>query len=475
MAASYDGIAVLDRTGLFLDVNAAWARMTGIARETWLGRDIETMQRMPGVPRQSATRQALATKRPASTLVNVRGGELVLITASPHVAPDAAVAYVILNMRNITQLNALKYLLERERGATRLAGLREDRRGKLTTQLQEAGLGEFVFESPVMEELLATVAEVASYDSTVLLYGETGTGKGLLARLLHHLSNRAEKPFVEVNCGALPETLVESELFGHEPGAFTGALAKGKRGVFEQANGGTIFLDEVGEIPLASQAKLLKVLDDKEVRPLGGGAVRKLDLRVVCATNRDLHALVAAGKFREDLLYRIEVVPLTLPSLRDRPEDMKAMLYAFLDHFNRKLGRNKVVSLEVVAALLRYPLPGNVRELRNLVERLVMTSSGPEIGVESLPPAIRALASGPEAIAARDALVEESLTGAVDYRARLERLERQMLSHFSRTSRSTYEIARRTGLTQSAVVRKLKKYGFSAAGSRDGDGEVRDG
>jgi transcriptional regulator with PAS, ATPase and Fis domain len=312
-----------------------------------------------------------------------------------------------------------------------------------------------------MEELLATVSEIAAYDSTVLLYGETGTGKGFVARLLHHLSSRAAKPFVEVNCGALPETLVESELFGHEAGAFTGSLNKGKRGYFELANGGTIFLDEIGEIPLASQAKLLKVLDDKEVRPLGGGGVRKLDLRIVCATNRDLHALVAAGKFREDLLYRIEVVPLTLPSLRERPDDLKALLYAFLDHYNRKLGRNKVVSLEVVAALTRYPLPGNVRELRNLVERMVTTSPGAEIGVESLPPQIRALASGPEAIAARDALVEESLSGAVDYRARLERVERQMLSHFARSCRSTYEIARRTGLTQSAVVRKLKKYGIT--------------
>jgi transcriptional regulator with PAS, ATPase and Fis domain len=395
--------------------------------------------------------------------VHVRGGELVLITASPHVGADGVVEYVILSMRNITQLNALKFLLERDRGAARLARLRDDRKSELSARLAEAGLGEFIFESPLMEELLATVAEIAAYDSTVLLYGETGTGKGFVARLLHHLSSRCAKPFVEVNCGALPETLVESELFGHEAGAFTGSLSKGKRGYFELANGGTIFLDEIGEIPLASQAKLLKVLDDKEVRPLGGGAVRKLDLRIVCATNRDLHALVAAGKFREDLLYRIEVVPLTLPSLRERPDDLKALLYAFLDHYNRKLGRNKVVSLEVVAALTRYPLPGNVRELRNLVERMVTTSPGAEIGVESLPPQIRALASGPEAIAARDALVEESLSGAVDYRARLERVERQMLSHFARSCRSTYEIARRTGLTQSAVVRKLKKYGFSTA------------
>ena len=270
-----------------------------------------------------------------------------------------------------------------------------------------------------------------------------------------------------MNCGALPESLVESELFGHEPGAFTGSLRTGKKGQFELANGGTIFLDEIGELPLPSQAKLLQVLDEKEVRPLGGTSPRRLDVRVICATNRNLHDLVAQGRFREDLLYRIEVIPLHIPPLRERPEDKKGLLYAFLDLFNKKHGRNKVFSLEAVAALTSYGFPGNVRELRNLVERVVMTTRGEEIGVEDLPAPIQALATGPAAIAARNAIVEESLAEVVDYRARVEKLERQMLHHFARSCRSTYEIARRTGLTQSAVVRKLKKYGLVVGDSTD--------
>jgi PAS domain S-box-containing protein len=467
-ASSYDGIAVLDRDGVFLEVNAAYERMTGIARDKWVGRRIEEMQKLPDVPKQSATLQALAGKGPATTLVNIRGGELVMITASPHFGPDGEVRNVILNMRNITQLNALKYQLERERGSAKLADLEKGRRRWLESRLAAAQMDDLLVASPVMEDLLSTAAEVADFDSTVLLDGETGTGKGMLARFLHKLSSRAAKPFVEVNCGALPESLVESELFGHEAGAFTGSLRTGKKGQFELANGGTIFLDEIGELPLPSQAKLLKVLDDKEIRPLGGTSSKRLDLRVICATNRNLHEFVAQGRFREDLLYRIEVIPLHIPPLRERPEDKKALLYAFLDFFNKKMKRDKVFSLEAVAAISSYDFPGNVRELRNLVERAVMTTRGEEIGVEALPPAIQALAQGPAAIAARDAIVEESLAEVVDYRARVEKLERQMLHHFARSCRSTYEIARRTGLTQSAVVRKLKKYGLSVGGDDEG-------
>jgi PAS domain S-box-containing protein len=468
-AASYDGIAILDPNGVYLEVNPAYERMTGIPRDQWIGRRIEEMQKLPDVPRQSATLRALSGNRPASTLVNVRGGELVLITASPHYGPDGTVKNVIQNMRNITQLNILKYQLERERGSAKLADLEKARRSWLRSRLAETDLAELVFASPVMDDLLSTAAEIADFDSTVLLDGETGTGKGMLARFLHRLSRRAPKPFVEVNCGALPESLVESELFGHEAGAFTGSLRTGKKGQFELANGGTIFLDEIGELPLASQAKLLKVLDDKEIRPLGGSSSRRLDVRVICATNRDLHELVAAGRFREDLLYRIEVIPLHLPPLRERADDKKALLYAFLDHYNRKSGRDKVISLEAVAALASYDFPGNVRELRNLVERLVMTTRTEEIGVEHLPAPIQALASGPGAAAAREALVEESLAEVVDYRARVEKLERQMLHHFARSCRSTYEIARQTGLTQSAVVRKLKKYGITLLRAGSGD------
>src|ERR1700736_3756991 len=463
--SSYDGIAVLDGEGIYLEVNTAYERMTGISRERWIGRRVEEMQRLPYVPKQSATLQVLSTKRPATTLVNTRGGELVMITASPHFGSDGAMRNGLQNMRNITQLNILKSPLEKARGSATLLDLRKARRRWLESQLTAAAIDELVVASPVMENLLATAAEIADFDSTVLIDGETGPGKGMTARFLHRLARRAGKPFVEVNCGALPENLVESELFGHEAGAFTGSLRTGKKGQFELPNGGPILLEEIGELSVASQAKLLKVLDGKEIRPLGGTSARQLDVRVICATNRNLRELVAKREFREDLLYRIEVILLHVPPLRERPEEKKALLYAMLEHFNKKFGRDKVLALEAVAALSSYVFPGNVRELKNLVERLVTTTRGEEIRVEDLPPQIQTLASGPAAVAVRDAIVEESLAEVVDYRERLEKLERQMLHHFARSCRSTYEIARRTKLTQSAVVRKLRKYGLSAGDS----------
>jgi len=326
-----------------------------------------------------------------------------------------------------------------------------------------------VCASALFSDVLLTAAEIAEFDSTVLLYGETGTGKGVVARLLHQLSLRADKPFIELNCGALPESLVESELFGYEPGAFTGALRGGKKGQFEVANGGTIFLDEIGELPLASQSKLLAVLEDKVVRRVGGTSSRRVDVRIICATNRDLRELVAAGRFREDLHYRLEVIPLVIPPLRERPEDVKALAYAFLERMNRQFSRSHALSLEAVSALMRHDFPGNVRELRNLLERLVMITRNQEIGLDDLPEHLRRLA--PRSSLAEENVAELAAESAdrVAYRARVEALERKLLSHYASLSRSTYELAERTGLHQSSVVRKLKKYGIRVRGTGAGD------
>ena len=376
LAASYDGVAILDGDGVFLEVNAAFERMTAIARDRWIGQHVEEMQQLPGVPKQSATLQALRDKRPASTLVNAGHGELVLITASPHLAGDGSVQNVILDMRNITQLNSLKLELERERGSAKLADLVKTRRSWLQSRLGTAELADLVLASPAMDDLLTTVAEIAVFDSTVLLEGETGTGKGLLARLLHRLSPRSGKPFVEVNCGALPEALVEAELFGHEAGAFTGSLRTGKKGQFELANCGTIFLDEIGELPLASQAKLLKVLDDKEIRPLGGATSRRLDVRVVRDQPRSPRAGRGGTLSRgPPLSHRSAPAARSAAARPARGQEGAALRLS--RRCQPQAGRRKVLSLEVVAALGRYDFPGNVRELRNLVERLgegVMTT-----------------------------------------------------------------------------------------------------
>jgi PAS domain S-box-containing protein len=468
-ASSYDGLAILSAEGVFLEINEAFARLTGTERGDWIGRHLDEMQRKPGIPRRSASRQVMAGSWPATTLVNARDGESVLITASPHLGANGEVQHIVLNLRNITRLNHLKYQLERDRGESKVASIAQRRAEYLGSRLRAAGLSDVVCASALFSDVLLTAAEIAEFDSTVLLYGETGTGKGVVARLLHQLSLRADKPFIELNCGALPESLVESELFGYEPGAFTGALRGGKKGQFEVANGGTIFLDEIGELPLASQSKLLAVLEDKVVRRVGGTSSRRVDVRIICATNRDLRELVAAGRFREDLHYRLEVIPLVIPPLRERPEDVKALAYAFLERMNRQFSRSHALSLEAVSALMRHDFPGNVRELRNLLERLVMITRNQEIGLDDLPEHLRRLA--PRSSLAEENVAELAAESAdrVAYRARVEALERKLLSHYASLSRSTYELAERTGLHQSSVVRKLKKYGIRVRGTGAGD------
>lgn len=245
-----------------------------------------------------------------------------------------------------------------------------------------------VAKSDAMKEVFLVAKKAARYSITVLIFGGSGTGKELIARGIHKESDRAEKPMVPVNCGGIPETLMESEFFGHKKGAFTGAIYD-KKGLFEEANGGTIFLDEIGELPLSMQVKLLRVLQEGEVRPVGDVRTRKIDVRVIAATSRDLKEEVDKGTFREDLYFRLNVLTIPLPSLSKRPEDIPLLCDHFLKKFNRKLGsRVAGTSPAAMKLFLEYPWPGNVRELENAIERSVVLTDGDRIEPDSLPPAI---------------------------------------------------------------------------------------
>jgi formate hydrogenlyase transcriptional activator len=245
----------------------------------------------------------------------------------------------------------------------------------------EHNFEEIVGESPVLKGLLSQVQTVAPTDSTVLITGETGTGKELIARALHNLSSRRDRTFVKVNCAAIPTGLLESELFGHEKGAFTGAIAQ-KLGRFELADKGTLFLDEVADIPVELQPKLLRVLQEQEFERLGSTRTRHVDVRMVAATNRDLSRMVENGAFRSDLFYRLNVFPLAVPPLRERPEDVATLVRYFAQRYARRMNRHiETVSTETIAALERYHWPGNVRELENLIERAVILSPSPVLHI----------------------------------------------------------------------------------------------
>jgi two-component system response regulator AtoC len=307
----------------------------------------------------------------------------------------------------------------------------------------------FISADARIVEILSTVEKVAPTNATVMIYGESGTGKELIARAIHRLSPRATKPFVEVHAGALPETLLESELFGYEKGAFTGAV-NAKPGRFEMANGGTLFLDEVGDISLGVQVKLLRVLQERRFERLGGTRSIDVDVRVVAATNRDLQQLIADGSFREDLFYRLNVVPITLPPLRQRQGDVPLLVAHFLD--KHKAG-GKRIGNDAMEALASYPWPGNIRELENTIERIVILSASDEVGLEDLPTEVRAGVAPASARTRGFELPEEGLD--------LEEVEMHFLQQaLERSGGNAAKASKLVGLTPKTFEARSQRFGL---------------
>jgi nitrogen regulation protein NR(I) len=334
-----------------------------------------------------------------------------------------------------------------------------------------AGEGRYglVGRSPALQQVFGVIEKVADTPSTVLISGESGTGKELIARALHANSSRRERPFIKINCAAIPKTLMESELFGYEKGAFTGAVGS-KPGRFELADGGTLFLDEIGEIPVEMQVKLLRVLQESEFERVGGIKTIKVDVRLVTATNRDLLREVQAGNFREDLFYRLNVVPIHLPPLRERAGDIPQLVEHFLTKFNERL-KKKIAGVddEALTRLTAHAWPGNIRELENVLERTVLFCEGPTIRARDLPPELSGLARAPEAATAR-APDGEARPAAVDGRAsslkeivrhETERLERELIVRaLDETGGNVTQAARKLKISRKSLQNKMKEFGL---------------
>jgi DNA-binding NtrC family response regulator len=312
---------------------------------------------------------------------------------------------------------------------------------------QRYGLPGLIAQSPALQRVLDLVERVAPTDATLLIQGESGTGKEVIAKAVHHASARAGRPFVAVNCGAVPEPLLESELFGYVRGAFTGA-AGSKLGLFEEADGGTLFLDEIAEMPAALQVKLLRALQSGEVRRLGSTQAATIDVRVIAATHGDLAALISQGSFREDLFYRLNVIQLILPPLRERREDIPALAEHFLAQSAGKLGRRLGLSSEAVERLLRYPWPGNVRELENAIERAAILARSDTLEPEDLPPHVSAgMQLGPSPPLPRQTTLADA-----------ERIH--ILQTLERFGRNHSGAAEALGIGRTTLWRKLKEYGI---------------
>ncbi len=311
-------------------------------------------------------------------------------------------------------------------------------------------LPDVIGTAPAMQQIQQTVRKIAPTDSTVLITGETGVGKELIAKAIHSASNRNDQPFVKVNCAAIPETLAESELFGYERGAFTGAVTS-KPGRFELAHQGTIFLDEIGDMPLPLQSRLLSVLQDKTIERVGGVKTIKVDVRIIAATNRDLHADVQQGKFRADLFYRLNVVPIRIPPLRERKEDIIPLLDYFLEKFAARHGKPAHQARpETTTALLRHDWPGNIRELENTVERMVLMAETDTLGLDQLPPEIRPDAPNPESSTFKERMDEISIAS-----------EKQMIvDALNRTNQNRTKAAELLGISRRTLQNKIKEHGL---------------
>ncbi|MFO7173628.1 MAG: sigma 54-interacting transcriptional regulator [Bacillota bacterium] len=438
--ALYDGVVAADRDGIVVYVNRANQRITGLSAEEVVGRPVRDV--VPG----SHLLDVLATGRElVGVRTRVRDREV--ISNIVPIFHDGRLVGAVSVFRDITEVLALSRQLEEARNTIDLL--------RSATSPGPLAEGEVLIgRNPLAQRAFAAARKAARVDLPVLIEGESGTGKEVMARYIHRLSPRRDGPFIPVNCAAIPPSLLESELFGHEEGAFTGARRGGRAGLFEMADGGTLFLDEIGDLELGLQAKLLRALESGEIRRVGGTRTRKVQVRIISATNRNLYDLVRQKQFREDLYYRLRVIRIVIPPLRERREDLMLFLEHARDRACRRLGRPPVrFSRQALRALLAYPFPGNMRELQNLVEQAVVMDEDGTIDLDDLPPEVFAQENG-SGLELRFPLGFPTLA----------EVERALLEAGLRRFATRSELAAHLGVGRATLYRKLAQYGLDQPG-----------
>ncbi|NLT46780.1 MAG: sigma 54-interacting transcriptional regulator [Clostridiales bacterium] len=434
-----EAIFIDNAEGYALWINEAGEEIYRIKKEEIIGKHCSYLENM-GIFEPSVARKVIEKKEVVTILHKNRDGKQLLSTGTPIFDEQGQLSKIVTSSHDITELVELQNKLESIQSAL------QDYR--VSDGYTYEGI---VANSPAMFGVIQMVERLASLDTTVLITGESGSGKGVIAKLLHEKGNRRDHPFIQINCGAIPANLLESELFGYDRGAFTGSRREGKKGLFEAAKNGTVFLDEISELPLNMQVKILQVIQEKAIQRVGGIESIPVDVRIISATNRDLEQMVREGRFREDLFYRLNVVPISIPALRDRPEDIVPMIRAFLEENNKKFNEKKTMNTAAMSILLKYRWPGNVRELENIIERLVITTKGNVIGLENLPGYISENARSPGEI---------SISHRTSLQDTLDAVEKQILSDAQAKYKTTREIAKALAISQPTVVRKLAKHGL---------------
>jgi transcriptional regulator with PAS, ATPase and Fis domain len=440
LRALKDDLLVTDNNGKIMIVSDATKALYGIEDKDIVGLSVYELEKQ-GVFTPIVTPLVLEKKSRVNVIQTTNGGKKLLITGVPVFDDEGNVWRIASYSHDITEMDNMKnYLLEMQDEMERVKNELEMLRNK---QMKDVG---FVFRSEKMRKCITVAKQVAEVDVNVLLLGESGVGKSNLAKMIHKESPRKAKPFIEVNCGAIPESLFEAEFFGYEAGSFTSANKKGKPGLAELAEGGTLFLDEIGELPLALQVKVLKFIQEKTFYRVGGTKERNVDFRLITATNQPLEQLVAAKKFREDLYFRLNVVPIHIPPLRERTSDIVPLIEHFLQQFSKKYKRKRALDDAVIQRLYVHPWKGNIRELINLMERLVVVSSSRIITVTDLPEAFH------------QALTPEIETRNRSLQKIIEEVEEKVLIQARKQHKTTVQMAKALGISQPSVVRKIKKY-----------------
>ncbi|QGT98662.1 AAA-type ATPase [Candidatus Syntrophocurvum alkaliphilum] len=442
--SSFDGLYITDGNGQILRLNKAIERISGLNSEDFSRKEDDGLVE-DEVVSKSVTDEVLKQKKLVTIIQQTKAGKTALATGSPIFGEDGEIVRVVANVRDITELNELKQKLEQA----------EEINKHYQNQLKaykgpKHGYDDIIYSSHKMKEVLNLVSALGEVDSTILITGESGVGKEIIAEALYKTSNRSNGPFIKVNCGAIPDNLLESELFGYESGAFTGAKRGGKIGLFELANNGMIFLDEIGELSLRLQVKLLRVLQNKEIVRVGGNTSIPINMRIITATNRNLEKMVEESTFREDLYYRLNVIPIHIPPLRERKEDIPILVTHFVEEFNNKYNKNKYFSPEALDSLQNYSWPGNVRELENYIERLLVITPGNRITLRDLPSSIGNRVELP--------FSNVSIDGLPPLKEAVETVEKCLIEQAYKKFRTTRKMAQALQVNASTISRKATKY-----------------
>ncbi|MEK4095629.1 sigma 54-interacting transcriptional regulator [Bacillus sp. FSL E2-0195] len=444
LSSIYDEILVVNHKGELIRysetvINDFW----GSNLKDLLGKNLLDLEKK-GLFSPSVTRLVLEKQKKVSVVQETKSGRKILAVGNPVFNENGELHRIIIASRDITEATRLKTELHE------IKKISEQYKKELDDfKNKDRFLKKLIYCSPKMEQIINQAKKIADFSSNVLISGESGVGKEVIAQAIHQLGNRSSKPFLKLNCGAIPETLLESELFGYTKGAFTGADKNGKEGYFKRADQGILFLDEIGEMPLHLQVKLLRVLQEQEVIPIGSTIPTKINVQIIAATNKSLEKMVESGTFREDLFYRLNVIPLRVPPLRERMEDVPVLAFHFLQQLNEKYNKNYHLTPDALSLLEFYSWPGNVRELQNMIERLVVSADDPVIEAEFVS---KFLTTGYDFKKSKPVI-----TRVLPLQEALHSVEEQLILLAMKQYKTTTKAAKALGISQSSVSRKYQK------------------